>query len=133
MSESDILEPKKPRKRSNKKPWTDAPDDLTTEEKKKLGIWVKKNFPEIWKLRGKPGGPRWLVDSCLEHFRGEEEQKRDWLRTCQRWIRNHVLWEYQWKMKHKSVEMPQYDLNKRGKLKPNSLSEILRVVREGEE
>jgi hypothetical protein len=61
---------------------TEAPDDLTDEDKLALMVWCQKKHPDLAnrkRLRG-------LVDSCLLWHQSEGKRKRCWLKTCQVWI-----------------------------------------------
>ena len=45
----------------------------------------------------------------MNWHRAEDRWRRDWVATCQNWIKKHV----RWKAERAQQERPQYDLDKR--------------------
>jgi hypothetical protein len=74
-------EPPEPKRR--KAPMSEAPDDLSDEDKMALFVWCQKAHPAIAQDKKRLRG---LVSACLLWHRSEGRKKRSWLMTCQVWI-----------------------------------------------
>ena len=93
------------------KPKTDAPDDLTREEQKRLWGWVQSKAhppsrprdPFFMKLVNNRKLVRYHVDTCLKWHRDNKVKCSDFARACENWIAKAALQEEE----RRSTEQPQ--------------------------
>lgn len=106
-----------------------VPDDLTPEERKRLGAWVQRMVREgqLDRWYREPGVLRRKVDECLDHHRARGNPRRyhDWPAVCRNWIRK----DYEMRLERGLVERWQEPGPRDGQME--LLGETLRVIEGG--
>jgi len=112
---------------AKRRPLTEAPDDLTTEEKVEIVKWVKRKQAEgiLPKTLGKRE-MRKLCSACLEGSGMNDVRRRKWARAVKAWILTEEEIKRDRKRERREREYPQEDRHEGGM---EDISTILRMVK----
>lgn len=112
---------------TKRRPPTEAPDDLTNEQKREVVAWVKRKQREgiLPKTLGKRE-LRKLCSACLEWSGMHDMRRRNWARAVKAWILKEEEIKRDRKQERREREYPQEDRHEGGM---EDISTILRMVK----